>query len=192
MKNGSILMQPRVLAQTEVLTRQITVVKIEGAGDVIVREDDNSGGDAVREISGGVKDHLKEWWRPLLSMKFDDPEQEPPKWVATNNVVLNTPFPGIQIKAWASVGSNNMGVFVSGTRAGNVEAVSDFIERDDHFLRDQLPANTRIDSRESWPILLTDSETSDDLDRRAWLKKNLNTFVNVLRPRLRQWYEETK
>jgi hypothetical protein len=32
-------------------------------------------------------------------MKLEDPEREPRFWLVTNNVVLNTPFPGIQIKA---------------------------------------------------------------------------------------------
>jgi hypothetical protein len=35
-------------------------------------------------------------------MKFDDPDQDPPYWVGTNNVVLSTPFPGILIKAASS------------------------------------------------------------------------------------------
>ena len=125
-------------------------------------------------------------------MKFDDPEQEPPKWVGTNNVILNTPFPGIHIKAWASTKSNDMGVAVAGTRTENVEAISEFIQRDKRFLREQLPENTRIDSSEGWPIYLHNNEESSEPKRYSWLKKNLNTFVNVLRPRLRQWYQETK
>ena len=158
MKNGSLLMQPRVLAQTEVLTRQITVVKVEGGGDVTTREDDSGSDDSERETNGGGKDHLKAWWQPILAMKFDDPEQEPSKWVGTNNVILNTPFPGIHIKAWASTKSNDMGVAVAGTRTENVEAISEFIQRDKRFLREQLPENTRIDSSGGWPIYLHNNE----------------------------------
>jgi hypothetical protein len=56
----------------------------------------------------------------VLQMKFDDPEQEPPFWLATNNVVLNTPFPRIQIKALAIRDSSEIGVFISGPRTANV------------------------------------------------------------------------
>ena len=35
------------------------------------------------------KEHLRAWWQPVLDqMRLDDPEQEPPFWLATNNVVL--------------------------------------------------------------------------------------------------------
>jgi hypothetical protein len=60
------------------------------------------------------------WWQPILKMAFDDPEQEPPFWLATNNAVLSTPFPGIQIKAFAEVGRSRIGVFLSGPRRANV------------------------------------------------------------------------
>ena len=47
----------------------------------------------------GSKKHLKAWWQPIVEMKFDDPEQEAPFWTgSSNNVALNTPFPGIQIR----------------------------------------------------------------------------------------------
>jgi hypothetical protein len=85
-----------------------------------------------------------------------------------------------------------MGVFVGGTRVENVEAISEFIRRDKRFLREQLPENTRIDSSGKWPVFLHNNEESSDPKRYSWLKKNLNMFVNILRPRLRQCYEETK
>src|SRR5262249_53262737 len=34
------------------------------------------------------KAHLKAWWQPILDMRIDDPQQEAPYWVGTNNVVL--------------------------------------------------------------------------------------------------------
>src|SRR5207248_2200742 len=58
-----------------------------------------------RRNHGTAGKSLRAWWQPVLKMSLDDPEQEPPFWVATNNVVLNTPFPGIQIKALAIVKS---------------------------------------------------------------------------------------
>jgi hypothetical protein len=53
--------------------------------------------------------------QPVIKMKFDDPEQEPPKCLVTNNIALSTPYPGIQIKAWAMVNRKQMGVYLTGT-----------------------------------------------------------------------------
>jgi hypothetical protein len=67
------------------------------------------------------------------------------------------------------------------------------IRRDKKHLLDRLPSGTRIDLQSSWPIVLTNDEGElSDSARHAWLKKTLNEFVNVLRPRLRKWYEETR
>jgi hypothetical protein len=43
-----------------------------------------------------------------------------------------------------------------------------------------------------WPIVLKNDEALSDAERCAWLKTTLNDFVNVLRPRLRKWYEEAR
>jgi hypothetical protein len=83
--------QPRLLAETEVITRQITMVSAKGVSarfEEQVEEEEN-------DATANGKDHLKRWWNPLLNMKFDDPEQEAPFWVGTNNLVLKTPFPGV-------------------------------------------------------------------------------------------------
>ena len=65
------------------------------------------------------------------------------------------------------------------------------IKRDMQYLLDNLPKGIVVDVRSSWPIVLKNVDLLSDADRRAWLPKALNSFVNVLRPRLRKWYEET-
>jgi hypothetical protein len=120
-------------------------------------------------------------------MKFDDREQEPPFWVGTNNLVLRTPFPGVRIKAASLVNKDYLQVFVSGR---GTDAIKRFVKRDREFLLDSLPKGTVIDSRGDWQISYGTQEVLSDADKYAWLKKALNAFVNVLRPRLRSWYEE--
>jgi hypothetical protein len=122
-------------------------------------------------------------------MKFDDPEQEPPFWTATNNVVLNTPFPGIQIKAFALVNSSRIGVFVSGPRRENVLIIQKFLKRERSSLKTQLPNGTKLGVSD-WPIAIDTFDCELDHEKRAWITKTLNEFVNVLRPRLRKWYAE--
>ncbi len=182
-----LIIQPRVLAETELIERQVTVVDASSKYQIIEEEE--------RYPPGGPpvsKDHLKKWWKPILRMKFDDPDQEPPFWMAPNNAVLRTPFPGIQIKAYARVTpKSGMGVIVSGPRRDqSVQPIRKFIRRESDVLQRELPAGTEIDARATWPISLFRAEFDSDDDNRAWLIETLNEFVNVLRPRLKKWQTE--
>jgi hypothetical protein len=189
--NGRLTIQPRILAQTEILTRQVTVTNNKGAvfGSALSDNIEEDASGPTRRAIGG-KGHLKEWWDPILRMRFDDPEQEPPRWLGTNNIALATPFLGIQIKAWAMVDGSHVGVYVTGSRAENVEAIRGYLRRDRRYLLDNLPKDTVIEPSHNWPIVLQDFEAQTDSDRHQWLKKALNSFVNVLRPRLKKWYDE--
>jgi hypothetical protein len=149
---------------------------------------------ATREILSRSlrKAHLKAWWQPILDMRIDDPQQEAPYWVGTNNVVLNTPYPGIQIKALAIVGTKEAGVFLSGTRKANVFAIQNQLKRDRPQLLKELPTGTEIRAGHYWPIMLYKDRFKSEQERREWIVKTINTFVNVLRPRPRRWHEEAR
>ena len=139
------------------------------------------------------KEHLRAWWQPVLDqMKLDDPEQEPPFWLATNNVILNTPFPGIQIKALAIVNSSQIGVFVSGPRAANVMMIQKYLKRERRALLNELPEGSEIKIGDKWPIKIHEFDIESDDEKRAWIMRTMNTFANVLRPRLKKWYKETR
>lgn len=181
--------QPRVLAKTEMITRQMTFVSMKGEGGSYIIEDESEEETIGGEVQSGNKEHLKAWWKPVLDMKIDDPEQEPPFWLATNNVILNTPFPGIQIKAFAMVGGSRVGVFVSGPRRANVMMLQKFLKRERTALLSELPDGTQVTLSDCGISL--DQDLEADGEKRAWIIKTLNTFSNVLRPRLRRWYEET-
>jgi hypothetical protein len=111
-------------------------------------------------------------------------------WVGSNNVVLNTPFPGIQIKALAIVGTSEAGVFLSGTRKANVFAIQKQLKEERSNLLKDLPKGTEIRTGHHWPIMLYKDGFKSDRQRRQWLIKTINKFVNVLRPCLRRWYDE--
>jgi hypothetical protein len=148
--------------------------------------------EAGRKVPDSGRRHLKEWWDDVLKMSFDDPEQEAANWTNTNNIALATPYPGIQIKAWAMTSSSQMGVYLTGTRTKNVDAIAALIKRDKRYLLDNLPKGTVVDPRHGWPIICEETRTMSDVERRAWLVKTLNIFANVLRPRLRSWYHQTQ
>ena len=183
--------QPRLLGETEIITRQMTVLNMKGSADPIIVEDaEPEMATGIAEQSGS-KEHLRMWWQPVLKMKFDDPEQESPFWLATNNVVINTPFPGIQIKAFAMVDNSRIGVFVSGPRRENVLMIQKYLKRDRKTLLKQFPEDTRIDVGDCLIAVDTVDLKSGD-EKRAWIIKTLNTFANVLRPHLRRWYAEAQ
>jgi hypothetical protein len=190
-KNRFVI-QPRVLAETEVVTRHMTILNMKGSADPVIIED-LANGEITKgfEAHSGGKEHLRMWWQPVLKMKFDDPEQEPPFWVATNNVVINTPFPGIQIKAFAMVNDSRIGVFVSGPRRENVLMLKKYLKRDRKTLLENLPEDTRIEIGDCLVLVDTVDAESDD-KKRAWIIRTLNTFANVLRPLLRRWYAEAQ
>ena len=184
--------QPRVLAETEVVTRQMTILNMKGSADPIIVDDAASESETTElTAQSGGKEHLRMWWQPVLKMKFDDPEQEPPFWLATNNVVLNTPFPGVQIKAFAMVNNSRIGIFVSGPRRANVFMIQKYLRREHKTLLKQFPEDIRIDVGDCLIALDTVDLESDD-EKRTWIIKTLNTFANVLRPHLRRWYAEAQ
>ena len=81
---------PHTCEQTEVVTRHMTIVNLKDDREPVIIEESVQ---PVLETAEGQelsanKRHLKAWWQPVLQMSLDDPEQEPPFWLATNNVVL--------------------------------------------------------------------------------------------------------
>jgi hypothetical protein len=181
--------QSRLLAETEVITRQVTLVSIKGDRNLVPVDEPN---EPEKPTPGSSTQPLKEWWTPILKMDFRDPEQEPPFWSAPNNVVLDTPFPRILIKAAVLRDRGYMEIFLSSKRIENIDAIRDFIKRDRQFLLDNLPEGTVVDAQKVWPIFCRNQDPLADDDRYAWLKETLNAFVDALRPRLRKWHEQTR
>ena len=98
------------------------------------------------------------------------------------------PVSGIQIKAWAMVNGSQMGVYLTGTRVESIDAVMRHIKSEKRYLAESLPTGTRFDLDSDWPIVLKQTGAGSDKERYNWLKATLNTFVNVLRPRLKDWH----
>jgi len=166
----------------------MTILNIKGETESAIVEDVGDESEIARaKTRTSGKEHLRTWWQPVLKMKFDDPEQEAPFWVATNNVVLNTPFPGIQIKAFALVDDTWTGVFLSGPRRTNMLMIQKHLKRERMSLLKELPAGTEITTSDC--SIGIDLQSDDE--KRAWIMKTLNAFTNMLRPRLKRWYNES-
>jgi hypothetical protein len=197
-----LAIQPRVLAETETIKRQITVLNLKGIGNQVTElivndDDDDTGEDQELKIQrkqawAERNESLPAWWQPVLAMKFDDPEQEAPRYAAApKNAIVNTPFAGVRIKAYASVNSSDTGVFLSG-RQTIVALIRPFVTREQDALIEELPDGTVIKADNRYPIIIEKSDLGSDDERRAWIIKTINAFANVLRPRLRRWYDEVQ
>lgn len=195
-ERGQLLVQPRLLAKTELITRQVVIASTPAQSGVVTSIEDADLKEAAsppsRTSVGDGKQHLKDWWAPVLAMSFDDPEQDAPYWVGTNNVVLKTPYPGILIKAFARVDASTMEVFVAGTRREITRAIEGHLQTERRSLIRELPPGTEIQPHDDWPIRTIETEIENDDERRAWIVEVLNAYVNALRPRLRDWYAETR
>jgi hypothetical protein len=185
--SGQLLVQPRVLAQTEIIGRQVVVINNEKIRVTPIRGEPQR---EERQEEGAKRDRWMPWWQPVLQMKFDDATQEAPSWVGTNNVVLKTPFSGIQIKAYAITSGSAIAVFVAGAHPKAVGRIEKYLRREKASLISELPKGTEIKIGDPWPIVVGTSDIESDDRRRAWIVRMLNEFVNALRPRLRKWYTE--
>ena len=59
----------------------------------------------------------------------------------------------------------------------------------DHLLK-ALPKGTEVNAG-SCMIAIDEFDLESDDEKREWIIKRLNAFANLLRPRLRKWYQES-
>jgi hypothetical protein len=104
---------------------------------------------------------------------------------------INTPFTGIEIKAYSLKDRSQVGVFVSGPRRANVMMIQKYLRRDRDSLLRALPKGTEV-SADNCKIAIAEFDMESDDEKREWIIKMLNAFANVLRPRLRKWYQESR
>jgi hypothetical protein len=137
------------------------------------------------QSSGDAHDLHDQWWRPIVDMKFDDPEQEQPRLYWMNNTRTRLPWPSIWLTAWHNESPNGVcGVALSG-RAKRINEVWRRLRKDADEIQRELPEGSTVEAgRFGIGITKPNSEFRNDDERRAWLKATLNTFVNVLRPRI--------
>jgi hypothetical protein len=147
-----------------------------------------------QESSGDAYDRHRQWWQPIVDMKFDDSEQlEQPRLYWMNNTRTPMPWQGIWLTAWRNESRDGVcGVALSG-RTKKINELWRRLRRDADEIQRELPAGSTVEGgRFGIGITKPNSEFRDDDERRAWLKAALNTFVNVLRPRIAKAASRTR
>ena len=204
LEDGGLVVQPRVVARTQVIERTVVVLRdgdsqflsAEIGGDSIPTsaasdaiDNSTSLGESSRQAA------YREWWRPVLDAPLDDPDQEPPKLFWPNNVRAALPWQGSWVLAFATNGGRgSVGVCL----AGRTDAYGELIRRLAPHREDllaELPTGSefrRFVSSESFTFICQrggDEFVNDD-EKRLWVSARLNDFINVFRPRVKALVRE--
>jgi hypothetical protein len=188
MSNGDRLVAPRVLARTTLVTRNVVAVP----DGYTLQETDFEADDPERSALGAL--HQAFWAEFLRDLKLDDPEQPKANPAKSSLISFSMPAP----ISWLSVTRNSrtgeVSVFLSSHRDTPGGSAMQAIVDDWDAVEDQLGGSARVDDtkiRDGRPTIIDSRQFGDlnqpDVRKRAfeWLAERVNTFVNVIRPRIR-------
>lgn len=191
MGGDTLAVQPRITARTHLIERTVVLVG-RGTADVRFEEPEEphletSDREPGRRSSSRAGE-FAEWWKPLLQMRFEDPDQPSPKLFYPNNIRAALPWPGTWVTAYNS--KDNAGVFFAGNERPLADAFAS-IEADFDELRADLPAGTEIGhARQSGSFAIITKRPqntfSNDEERKAWLEATMRRYLAALRPILKQ------
>lgn len=191
MPDGNRLVAPRVLARTSVLTRTVVAVP---DGHALQEDPQSAESSEVDPDRSALQDEQVQFWTEFLNgLTLDDPEQQIPKPARMGYLGFMLPASGGS--SWLTVYRNlkrgEVGVFLSSHRQSSGDhARQAIVEAWDEIavklggtarLGMQTGRQTVIDSR----IFGSLNDPTLRAAAFAWLAERVNSFVNVLRPRVR-------
>lgn len=191
--NGGLLVTPRVLARTASITR--TVISLPDGHRIAEREEATSedGNDLDPDREATNSERLQFWSDFLQHLRIDDPEQPMPK--PSRGGYISVMLPAPNGSSWLTVyrekARNSLGVFLSASRNSAGEVAMQGVVDAWNDIRDDLDGTAKIIDRDGRETV-SDSKTFSALNTPegkieafAWLAERVNTFVNVIRPRVR-------
>jgi hypothetical protein len=189
--DGGLVVQPRVVARTQIIERTVVLLR---DGDRQTLSSDTEGDPAAFATAAGTATETnalgesprqaayRAWWKPVLEAKLDDPDQEPPKLHWMNHIRAQLPWQGTWILAFTS-GAKSAAVCLSGRTSEHAELVRRLNEQRQEILAELPEGSAYEDSTFICRRRL--DEFADDNAVRTWLIATINTFINVLRPRIK-------
>jgi hypothetical protein len=188
---GGVLVQPRITAKTETIQRVVALVtSSRGIEETAPPDGEELASFPTRKELSPKQEEYRKWWQPILDMKFDDPDQPPPKLYWPNNVRLALPLSGFWLTAYgiSKGGRLRHGVSLVGP-SGRLQKFWNTAGATPAELAAQIPGaavfKTEDDASEYINAMRLDSEFPNDDACREWIAETLNAFVNVLRPRMK-------
>jgi hypothetical protein len=191
MPNGDRLVAPRVLARTALITRNVVAVP---DGYVVDPTEDP----IIAPGRGELAEQSKLFWTEFVNdyLKLEDPEQPKPRPARLGYITLPLPAPTSWLTVYRVLDPGEVGIFLSCWRntpgAYAAQAIVDEW-KGGGAVKDELGGTARLyrtsgDSRDSIiDSFQVGSLEQPELRKRAfsWLAERVNTFVRVLRPRMR-------
>ncbi|CDZ55438.1 DUF4268 domain-containing protein [Neorhizobium galegae] len=190
---GGLLITPRVLARTASIER--TVISVPDGHRVVDGDDTTSekGDDLDPDREATGSERLQFWTEFLQHLRVDDPEQALPKPSRTGYISIMLPAPNGS--SWLTVyrekAKNSLGIFLSASRNSVGEFAMQSIVDAWHEIKSDLGGTATILDR-SGRKTVSDSRSFASLNTSegrteafSWLAERVNTFVNVVRPRVR-------
>jgi hypothetical protein len=193
--DGGRIVAPRVLAHTHVITR--TVVALPD-GHTVQDEETVAATEAVVDPeAASLRDASKAFWTEFLDYlapRLDDREQPIPRPPRMGYVAFTLPAPGGT--SWLTVyrerKTNEMGLFLSAHRDTAGEYARRVISEDWVTVGPLLGGTATMTTGKDGLPFIADKLRPGNLDDPAvrartfeWLAERTNTFINVLRPRVR-------
>ena len=191
-EDGALAIQPRAIAKTRLIERSMVLLRDTDGSAVSATEDfevlEPSGPQTPRRTLGeGEKQaEYREWWKPITDMRFDDPDQPPPRLFYPNNVRVPLPGSKIWLLAATLAGQKKCGVWL--VPAGEDKTIhAQLAEMQDELLP-RLPEgsfarpvgpNSPYGCERPWSTFANEDE------KKGWIAETLNAFVNVFRPVLK-------
>jgi hypothetical protein len=194
MPNGDRLVVPRVLARTHLIERNVVAVP---DGYMVEAED----GGSVAEIDPDravLAEQSQRFWTEFIDdyLKLDDPEQQKPRPARLGYISLSLPAPVSWLTVYRGFRPDRVGIFLSCHRntAGAYARQAIIDEwKAEGAVKDELDGTVRLDKTTLGSVdtiidrLEVESLEQPEERKKAfsWLAERVNTFVNVLRPRMR-------
>jgi hypothetical protein len=187
--DGSRLVVPRVLVRTSVITRTVVAVP----DGFVLEATDEDAADTASANSALVSEQQQFWQGLLEHLKLDDPEQRVPGPARQGYLNFMMPAPGgtSWINVYRNRKLNEIGVELLSTGNGVGAYARRIIADDWPTVKGELKGTAELTERDGRPLIV-DRRTVPGLDKpeiRAeayeWLAERVNTFVNILRPRVR-------
>jgi hypothetical protein len=189
--DGARLVAPRVVAHTKVFTR--TVVALPD-GHALVENEEVATATEVDTDLAALGDARQQFWEGFLKgLRLDDPEQPIPRAPRMGYITFTLPAPGgtSWLTVYRDMKNNEVGVFLSSHRDTAGAYAMNLIAEDWANVGQALGGTAVLTEKDGRPRII-DSwrpgplDQSDTRERAyAWLRERTNTFVNVLRPRVR-------
>lgn len=194
-EKGGIFVQPRVLARTEIIQRQVVVIQ-DGR---MTLEDDLTEQDDDTEITESARWYFEFWEELVRGLEFDDPEQPMANPTKTGNLFLC--MPPSRSEAWVSAffvqAQGRVGVYLTFAKGSLADRLWEGLLSEREEIEEEVGLPLKWNNRRKGKYGVSTSKTYDDPQNpkhreeiQAFMRDALNRFVNVFRPRLSRMTEE--